>query len=131
MGGCLFILAIMGFSVYGRYPHTYTPAIWYHRGRRRPRRRAYENRRMSAANRNRLVTVKSVIRRHILRLITVISGNRQPYIDGETSGPVVATKTATTPANFQQTHRHKVLAMLGGCFTMESLGRHNGHPWAL
>ena len=25
MGGCLFILAIMGFCVYGWYPHTQTP----------------------------------------------------------------------------------------------------------
>ena len=118
MGGCLFILAIMGFSVYGRYLHTYTPAIWYHRGRRRPRRRAYENRRMSAANRNCLATVKSVNRRQILRLVTAINGNRQPFNGGETSGPVVATKTAKTASKYQQINRHKVLAIVGGCFTI-------------
>ena len=85
-GGCLFILAIMGFCVYGWYPHTQTPAIWYRRGRRRPPRRAYGNRRISAGNRKRPFNVISANRRQILRLVTAMNGNRQPYDDGETSG---------------------------------------------
>ena len=130
MGGCLFILAIMGISVYGWYLHTHTPAIWYLRGRRRPGRRAYEYRRISAANRNRLVTVESANRRQILRLVTVIDGNRQPFNGGETSGGTTINMTATTASKYQQINRHKELEILGGCFTMGSLGRRKANQAA-
>ena len=86
MGGCLFILIIMGFCVYGWYLHTQTPAIWYRRVWRRLPRRAYGNRRISAGNRKRPFNVISANRRQILRLVTAMNGNRQPYNGGETSG---------------------------------------------
>ena len=85
-GGCLFILLIMGFCVYGWYLHTQTPAIWYRRVWRRLPRRAYGNRRISAGNRKRPFNVISANRRQILRLVTAMNGNRQPYNGGETSG---------------------------------------------
>jgi len=86
MGGCLFILVIMGFCVYGWYLHTQTPVGWYLRGRRRLPRRAYVNRRISAGNRKRLAIAIGANRRRILRLASTMNGNRQPYDDGETSG---------------------------------------------
>ena len=122
MGGCLFILAIMGFCVYGWYLHTHTPAIWYHRGRRRPRRRAYENRRMFAANRNRLVSIVCVNRRQILRLVTVIDGNRQPLNGGETSGGNTTNMTAATPANTSKSTATKCLQCLAVALQWKALG---------